>query len=279
MAVFYTNRAAVDYLTVTFWDPSKFKEFSDLVIGDVDPEKCSAAKMMWYQGVRCNWENGSAFFGEGENNERMHHIAQISGAVSDHVAFALSHQDGDYWNTSRIDLQITIPLPEWYKSRGLTETLRGDEWPGRSRNITLIDGGGDDTVYIGSRHSDRYIRVYVKEVEWLRFEVEYKGHLARKVWERYSRVPTLAAAGILVSELARLPRHPILVEFAESLRHANRIDVATAKPTKTPSKTFLWFRKQVLPALTRLLNDHDFGDKTRAILDSLLKERDKGTVG
>lgn len=275
MAFFYTNRAAVDYLTVTCWLPETYDTLLELMTLRDDPDKCEESKMMWYSGTRCNWENGSAFWGTGENNHKLHHIIQVSGAVSDSAAFALAHRERRYWKVSRFDVQITISLPEWYKSRALVETLRSDDWPHRSRKVTLIDGDGDDTVYVGSRYSERYIRIYVKEKDWLRFEIEYKGDLAEKAFDRYQKAPFIAGAGLLVSEIVRLPRHPVLQEYLNVLGKANQIDIQTAKPTKTPSKTFKWFRRQVYPALGRLLNDHDVGQQTRSLLEGLLQETEK----
>lgn len=272
MTQFYVHRAAADYITITSWNRDVFEKLKDWLTLVDDPEKCDPASVMWYSGTRCNWTNGSAFYGEGTNQDRQHFLIQISGMAADGAAFALAHKSTDYWKVSRIDFQITIPLPEWYKSRAFVDSLRNDVWPWRSRTVTLVDGNGDDTVYIGSRQSERFIRVYVKDADYLRFEVEFKGKLAEKAFERYSGAPTIAAAGIIAGELVKLPKHPVQREFREVISLANTIDIQNAKPVTTPSKTFKWFTKQVLPALKKLVNDHDVGDRTRAILLELITE-------
>ena len=271
MAEFIAYRAAVDYLTVTFWDSQVWSSCVTLLGGVADEDKCVPARMMMYTGHRCTWNDGSIFWGEGVHSDRKHFIIQVSGAASDRAALALKSVKGSYWNITRIDLQITLDLPEWYKSRSLVDTLRKAEWKSKPRKVTLIDGNGDDTVYIGSRTSDRYIRIYVKEKDFLRFEVELKGDYAKAAWERYKAGGYLTVAGMLVTEMVKLPKHPIVDVFAAQLKQANAVEIMGAKPVKTPSKTFRWFVTQVAPAIERLLNDHDTGAITRDVLLSLLE--------
>ena len=279
MSNFIVERAALDYLTMTFWEARYYERFLWSVVGDPDPDKCTDTSIMWYRGTRCNWDDGSIFYGVGENQGKKHWLTQTSGAAADRVGFALANEKKPGANVSRLDAQITIPLPDWYKAPAFTQTLRNGLWKGRSRKVTLIDGNGDDTVYIGSRSSDRYIRVYVKEKDWLRFEVEFKGKLAFAAWLRYEKSPLLAPAGILVSEIIKLPEHPIKKAFLEQLRNANAIDVQAKKPVKTPSKTFRWLITQVAPALERLLNDHDVGPAAADVLLSLVENSNVNRVG
>jgi hypothetical protein len=94
--------------------------------------------------------------------------------MADPIIYYLSQNLTSLVRYTRIDLQITIPLPEWHSARALKDHMGAG-----GAMVELIEGkSGLDTVYIGSRESAHFWRVYVKEDEnkrrFLRFEVEIK---------------------------------------------------------------------------------------------------------
>jgi hypothetical protein len=180
-------------------------------------------------------------------------------------------------NCTRIDLQITIWLPTNYQARKLYDILTSIDvdWPGRRLTPHLIESGdGLDTIYVGSRTSDRFGRIYVKpdgegRPAYLRFEMELKNGIAREarraITENYG-----TKKNILRAELDRLP-------FAASRALRAFSDVLGANSHKIKpeivlgqNKTLDWLENQVEPAVIRLLHSHEDGDRMRAIINRWL---------
>lgn len=121
-------------------------------------------------------------------------IIRVSGSGAKTLARISMLQ---FWRASRIDLQATIRIPPGED----VDTVIGNAFravamkragvEGRPYKIRLIDGAGDgDTMNIGSRSSEAFVRVYNKAKEsnepeytnCVRVELEAKGKLARRIW-------------------------------------------------------------------------------------------------
>lgn len=226
------------------------------------------SQRMQYHGKIQTMDDGSVFWGTGLQGEFNHHLVQVSGAAADRFsAFLLSSSLSKY-SVSRVDIQLTLPLPEWFKARDFLDNLRNGVWLGRSRKCTMVDNYGADTVYIGSRKSDRFARLYVKEESYYRLEFEYKGDRAAAVFDTLKKHGlTNGGSGILFREVSLLPSHPVITDFGLALRLFDKLKPEVVKPE---SKRFKWFVKQCLPAIDTLLNDHDVGAKTAFILQDIL---------
>lgn len=102
-----------------------------------------------------------------------------------------------FWRASRIDLQVTLRLPDGLdvdteiRKVAQRAAMKRAGQEGRPYQIRLIDGYGDgDTLNIGSRHSESFVRVYNKAKEsgdaeyanCVRVELECKGKLAARIW-------------------------------------------------------------------------------------------------
>lgn len=260
------NRAALDYLTVTTFDRNTYSDLLKLILTRDEREDADKDAIKRYVGMRSNWSCGSVFYGEGIQDGFAHWIISASGGAADRVGYSISGKIDPQVNVTRIDVQITLEKPSWYRARDFADSIDEGEWKGRRRKPVLIENGGDDTLYLGSYHSDRFTRFYVKEKSWLRMETVFKRDYATAAFRRYAAAPSIAPAGILVSELVRFPKHPIVDLFAAALKQANQIDVQKLKPVKTRSTTYLWLVRSVAPAVARLLNDHESGEMTRQLL-------------
>lgn len=96
-------------------------------------------------------------------------------------------------NVSRIDLQMTYEYSDGARNpirKAHAAALRHSKRFKRGPSVTLITGSdGGDTLYLGKRQSDVMGRMYAKGIEskdsyWtncVRYEVEYKGNLAKLV--------------------------------------------------------------------------------------------------
>lgn len=267
MTHFITQKTAVDYISLSTFNPVVFRKIVDrFVQKDTQPND---VQRMQYMGQSQSFPDGSFFWGSGQQSSHDHYLIQVSGAMADRVTDSLIDSDTKNFNVTRIDLQITIPKPDWFKSRSFVDTLRGDVWTSRRRKVTMIDNYGDDTVYIGSRKSDRFARVYVKETDWLRLEFEYKKSRADNVYHLLAtHGKDKASAGIMHGEVVGLPDHPVITAYRSILRDYETLTPSVVKPE---SARFKWFIKQCVPAIITLLNDHDSGEMTRDVLIDLVQ--------
>lgn len=269
------NTAACDYITLTTFHRPTFRDVLNVILTKEEMEEASKASIPRYAGMRATFPSGSVFYGEGvQADGHAHWVIVASGGISDRVAFAVSGFEFPELRVTRVDFQITLEKPNWYRARNFADSLSSGEWNGRSRRPQLIENDGNDTVYIGSYGSDRFSRCYVKEGEWLRFEAVAKGEYAMAAWRRYKQVPTLAPAGIIVSELRRLPADPVKDLFGNALRGASSIDVTKQKPVKILSKTYIWLVRSVVPAINKLLNDHEAAGMTEQLLRDILADHE-----
>lgn len=186
---------------------------------------------------------------------------------------------------SRIDLAIDVfgsalspqvlckPNRKPYKGRGRTPkfTQVGDEEDGW-------------TIYVGSRSSDKFLRIYDKKKEtgyegdaWTRIEVECKGKIAHWLG---SKLPsgTLSDAYSTASTIIKT-----LVDFEDmEWRQALSSDVvALAIPKKSDRDTLGWLLKSAVPALARLMkekpNDKIYETFVKALTDQLGGSNDENT--
>lgn len=192
---------------------------------------------------------------------------QISGRVPARCLHAL---DFDRVHVTRIDLQFTVRLPQYSNDFGYRNLLAAEKWRDEQENklnwakIRRIDGrGAGDTVFIGSRQSESYGRLYDKHMEsrdneyktcW-RYEVEYKGTkavraasiLAGRKWAART-IYSMCAAQFTEWGFPRL-LHP--VESIElPIRDRDKSDTA---------RKLEWLKKQVAPTVTELI-DYGYED-------------------
>lgn len=273
MPQFFVDSTKLDYLTVTTFDRDTFQQVINSVTYPKQRNKdAEAMRIRGYEGQVLKFENGTLFWGFGLQQNTHHHMVIASGGIADTFGFALSELVGlGQYNVSRIDIQHTIKLPEWYSARSCVDALRGGQFKGRQRNVTMIDNYGNDTVYIGSRASDSFTRLYVKDSVWLRLEYEYKRDYATDAWSKVRNHGDKAKQGILYGELLKLPECPIVNLFKEHIRTDDPSAPKSEKVISTPNTTYLWLKRQVEPAVIRMLNSHESREATIDLLRSWIE--------
>jgi DNA relaxase NicK len=123
----------------------------------------------------------------------------------------------------------------------------------------------------GSRQSDKYIRIYDKLIEskgavdCIRYEVEFKGAYAAKVFDEFSNAPTVTVAFDLAAKYAvgcidfidrvdknvdRCPIAPWWTSFVEAVGGRKRMSVPRIK--QTVSRIIKWHERQVSRGLALL---------------------------
>lgn len=275
MPEFLVDSSKLDYLTITTFDRDTFQKILTAVTNSKQRQNdASPMRIRGYEGQMLKLSNGTLFWGFGTQQKVDHYMIISSGAAADTFGFAVSELVGlGEYNVSRIDIQHTIRLPDWYSARSCVDALRSGEFKGRQRKVTMIDNYGNDTVYIGSRTSDSFTRIYVKDSVWLRLEYEYKRSYATDAWSKVRRHGDKAKQGILYGELLKLPECPIVNLFKEHVRMDDPAAPSSEKIISTPNTTYLWLKRQVEPAVLRMLNSHESREATLDLLRSWIDSR------
>ena len=261
------NAVELDYLTLTTFNPDHYRAMFD-ALWDLGWEHAQAqgwqhgaakeARLMQYKGDKINFHPyGSVFIGEGIQKKKKHGLCRCSGFISNKMFGQMEkHLADSLIRTTRIDLQKTIEMPPGYSGMHLHEQLRE-----RGKNTSIIISHGDlgetSTVYIGARSSDRFARVYVKEIKgqrYLRCEFELKGDRASAIAHRIAR-GTHSLNGVFEYELRRTGNAQLINNFTTGA-DAKRIKVISLTGLETKEK---WFRTQVIPAIESYANNpnHD----------------------
>lgn len=200
---------------------------------------------------------------------------EFSGSWSDHNLphrriLALAKQYN--YHVTRIDVAVDLfetgLKPKWIF------TLLDRYHRGKTSQPKWFPGKKGSTVYLGSRESDRMLRIYDKgqeqgvDIDWLRVEGEYKGKLAEQV-----AAACLENIGRVVEDMRNKLNLPlfaldILLEMAANGEHAK-----IKGYVKTRSDRERWLFEQVLPALRTLaISDYEaacrFVEAAQELLDA-----------
>lgn len=247
----------VDYLTVTTSnDAAKRNLFGVYTRGVAQAERLGDARkkagFQGFMGEQC----GPWFYGRREELW----LLRISGPVAGDSFHDLP------WpalNCSRIDLQITVQLPAYVGT--IAEDIGAARFQAAtSRKIKLIPAqdlkvkyGNGDTLYIGSRESPRFGRIYDKDKQskderyancW-RFEIEYKKVVApeivRYLLQEKELAPAVGAAVTGQLEAWGVPTH---------FGYPNRLVAGSIGRREYDSeRSMKWLREQVAPTIEKLL--------------------------
>lgn len=282
----------VDYLTIT--SPEIYSP-----AGEVCRRIKNVLIENWYAGQsgieQKSWGwNGYAGISFGPLSFGTRHdgtICRVSGGAA-----AYLDQFGLWgaWRCSRLDAQVTfVPDnegPDAYILRqvGLANSHKRS-LPGRTAGVRHIRSFGDgDTLYVGSRSSDRYLRVYNKSIEsaaepiyagTVRVECEFKGPLAVAAYGRIVDAldPNRTAYGLVVAEATRSGLE------VPSEGSAGLVDVVTATARSTSMEDKLnWLERSVQNNVRRLVAEGYGADVLAAlgvmVVDGQLAVRPDGAI-
>lgn len=159
-------------------------------------------------------------------------------------------------NITRIDIAIDAYRPlllgsmKLWLDRGDAET--------RARDWNLIQGRKGTTLYVGSRTSEKFLRIYDKAAEqgtdgpWYRIELECKGDFARGIAQHVD-ANGYDYYGDIIKGFCDFPEY---VSWQEILTSPTLLE-GIPKPEKQRD-TFSWLMKSVAPSVARLLiEDHE----------------------
>lgn len=272
------NECMIDWLTLTQWseDGTWLYDVARAYVGDT--AVVQDAKVMQYLG----WSSSSVFFGSATQAGRVHNMVRVSGSAAADFLYRCGTPPASV-RCTRIDVQVTVPLDSGYDVVSMADRMRSGAWKGRKRAVTYISGkDGLDTVYVGSRQSELFVRLYIKECSLpvsraIRFEVELKAGKADTFFRRWLS-ETIEMDGFLLYEWGKFPERAreMLPSIGSVLAGGEAQKLAGVSRVVESSGTMKWFIRSVVPAVRRLLNSHEYGEATRRYLVGLLSEGDGG---
>lgn len=254
----------IDYVTVTFTEESVPEIW--YALGTVKGELETIGKRKWrffgYEGDCYFLKEGHFAIGT-SSDARMGTIVQASGAAARKYWRVLIPKPA---RVSRIDLAADAKAapPDPDVARECWEHL-GREGASESRYYSLVESRhgisrGGDTLYVGSRSSDQFGRVYDKSAKrkegdigslW-RYEVELKRKLAKQVAVQLldaaeTSLPLMIAN--YVYEWFRVRGVPPIWDYSKGAT-LSTVAVITGK---SDEERLLWLRKQVSPTVANFV--------------------------
>jgi len=160
------------------------------------------------------------------------------------------------WRVTRCDVAVDVFNDENTIERLWHDGMSKQAFK-RQRKTDLILSPNGDTISVGSRKSDKFMRVYDKakeqhvEGDWIRYELETKYKTAKSLSPFYNDVIRGASATML-SMLDYYPKHfrewfDRVADGAESFRAVGR---------KSRGNREIWLMEQVLSALVTTRNEN-----------------------
>jgi hypothetical protein len=246
-----TNTAHNDYLRLATFN---YKAFLDIV-AKLRRRHRGWRPSHWLQYSGQKTTTG-IFYGAGEQNGRGHAVVHVSGTEAHNFLAWWSnlHPDltADFYCT-RFDLQVTARPPAEF------DYLLAHQ---KTKNTTLYLSPSGNTLYIGSRESDSFWRIYDKEEGKMRVEVELKGKQAKRAYVTFMRRNELGSIYNTYLKRSRVPKiladHYLVGDYAT-------IKLEKADEDEDLGKKLAWLA--TLDSLVyKLANDHTMGERTHALM-------------
>lgn len=210
-------------------------------------------------------------------------MLQVTGKAAQRSVILVAPGD----NCTRLDVQFTIYVGEENVQRYLSDQASRAAAPrvirGKRPDVTqVLKNGSCQTVYIGSRKSEIFVRLYDKYAEskddcfrgCVRLECEFKGATSKALWAYMARegVGTMWLLRILLQVLEERGVDIAGIDI-------DRQDVKRPKPS--PSKeerTIGWWASQVAPSVARISSERGWYTAFRVLFDKALTEWDKTAI-
>lgn len=236
-------------------------------------------KFLQYEGLEfSSGEGGTIFYGEYLDNSGDYSLIQASGAISDTVRrWATFNKKKWAARCTRIDIQATIAQPENWSQWDFLTRMRE-----KGRHVTFVPSIDKETklelatVYIGSRFSERIIRVYQKLTAGgellLRFEVEYKTPRSNSVADMLSRNEEKLVE-YLLHEIQTTKDDDLILAFSHIFTDVRPDSGRFARVKSNLDKRGKWLLEGVLPSFTNYINDHNASDEVYEAFKEVMKRR------
>jgi len=163
--------------------------------------------------------------------------------------------DESGYNVTRLDVAIDV-FNSGYRTEDIWDEYKKLHPHEGKRSQSLIISPTGGTMYLGSRQSQKMLRIYDKGtqtgsgLDWLRFELELKREEASQglftLWDVGE-----VFYGTVANMLGIYP-HPLMDELYRLAQYRMGMPV---KQVETPSQAAYWWMKQVIPAFVKLCDN------------------------
>lgn len=218
------------------------------------PGEMRPGRWLQYKG----WKTESLFIGAGEQEGKRHLIISCSGAASNDLAVFVKDWKGLY--CTRLDVQRTI-------KKNRQSSLRRIRKATRTENTTLIQSKDNDTLYIGSRSSDCFTRLYEKPLDemYLRLEFELKGKRARSAWLAMVHGRTASTIFVHYLNKSKLPNR--VKSWYTEPSDKNEKSYEEAETLHSAKKKLRWLRS-LDACMEKAMGNHEIGEQVKELARS-----------
>lgn len=270
---FTVNSLSCDWITLTSFDQRNKRRWETVLNGSYKVVSYDVKSAM-YVGVLYN----HGFVGQSEQKGLTHTLCRATGGAANEVFYRLMRASAGDYKATRVDIQLTIPLPHFHKARELKDYLERNQ----RLSCRLIENSGLDTVYVGSRQSSRMWRIYVKEGEgldlFLRFELELKkgkDNIADRVAANIKRHGYKAMQSYFFENLDKLNLPDAYMRILNEFR-TGETQPLPSEVREKGGKTYAWLNTTVRKAiLTFALESHGRSEFMHKWLKDIADEIDK----
>lgn len=210
-------------------------------------------------------------------------MLQVTGKAAQRTMLLANAGD----NCTRLDIQATVriegdnvseAMESIWRAACAAPAVRGHKPKPTYRG----DESGKQTIYIGERSSEIYIRIYDKwaecHEEWargcIRYEVEIKGKTSKALWEKCAN-EGLGTAYLLTVLRFCLERRGIV---CDGIDWAGLPEALPLKEKTSLERTRGWIATQVAPALARMSAEWGWFTAFTVAFDRCLTEMDKSLI-
>lgn len=246
-------KSQIDYLRLASWGHVPYTDVMSTLMRDW-PGEWDKGKWLQYSG----WRKEGFFIGMGEQAKKRHAVMQASGFLAQKMHKQLI--DFDNWYCTRIDIQRTVKEPEWVNLQKLYKHLG-------KKGYSLISSEQNDTLYIGSRASNKFTRLYEKLFDemYLRLEFELKGKRALLAWRAIEEGENCDRVFDFYLDKLKLPVR--YIKLFENTEHNATEKAMTKEREQSAMKKLDWI-VSLDASIKSAICDHDIGDRVKVLVHS-----------
>jgi len=243
----------LDYIRLATWDELAYTRIAARLISNWETG-WEHGQWLQYRG----WRKDALFFGTAMQQRKPHSVLNISGHLSHQMLPSL--RSLDTWYATRIDVQVTIETP---LGSGDRLALIRDECD--TENTTLIESQENDTLYLGSRASEKFTRLYEKVLDqtYLRLEFELKGQRSRQAWLAILDGEPLERIFAYYVKKSKLPTR--VKEWFTGAKSSATTEAMNQQRITEAHKQLDWLQS-LESVVNRMMADHEIGEYVKAIV-------------
>ena len=243
----------LDYLRLATWDELAYTRVAARLMSNWETG-WEHGKWLQYRG----WRKEGLFLGSGLQQCKYHSVLNISGSLSHQMLPSL--RSLATWYATRIDLQVTIKTP---LGSGDRLALVRDDC--KTENTTLIESQENDTLYLGARASDKFTRLYEKNLDqqYLRLEFELKGARSRKAWQAILRGEELHRIFSYYVKKSKLPKR--VRQWFTGAKMSATTEAMNQQRITEATKQLEWLMS-LETVVNRMMADHEIGEQTKLLV-------------